>query len=345
MEKLRKQQEEEQDRLTKTLEKQLYIIELQEKLAKKGKRVQRQRRTDLRRQILIKNAMNDLDNRFPEDSSMNILLQPTDLTTQIHEKQHLVLETENNNVSLLTAPINTTSTTKSNDDKVYSYFSNSAKYNSSGSSSSSSDGDLLVLPNIDRFQYCKKCRTDIDQSYLNFMQDKDANSRMKSCFHCHVVNHKLGDKLCVECNVAFKKLAKTCDNCNKNKDTCDFCNNDDINYCPFCKDHNEQQKLNGFHQKDNILTPEKVFNNVSHIPIPKRYIDEENRLPKFVNGETDPAKRASFFIQTPSPPKHNSKAFLPLIDPKYQPNRNSAFKRIEAKWEVRCSYVILTGMG
>uniref|UniRef100_A0A336MEB1 CSON000308 protein n=1 Tax=Culicoides sonorensis TaxID=179676 RepID=A0A336MEB1_CULSO len=343
LEKLRKQQEEEEYRVTRELENQLLTLRLEEELAKQGKKLARTQaianRDTLRRQALV--------NRLVEDKNI--------AADSIEKAMHKNLIDFNT-----TFNIKNTSDNKKPDElqipnlknqenqRIYTYFTNSAKVdkqltNSScgGSSSSSTADDLLVLPHINRYQYCKKCRTDIDDSYLNLTSpfssstpselnhtknDMNAN-RIKSCFHCHILDHKLSDKLCQDCNKTFKKLSNGCHKCQNSKDSCEFCNKNDFNYCPFCVDRHQETKSKDL---NNNLSPEQIFNNVSVVPIPKRYIDEQNRLPKFINNENDSSVRRSALQLKP--------LMIPKTAGSVQDSKltrkSGSFRRLEAKWEV-----------
>ncbi|XP_063700420.1 general transcriptional corepressor trfA [Culicoides brevitarsis] len=319
LEKLRKQQEEEEYRVTRELENQLLTLRLEEELAKQGKKLARTRavanRDSLRRQTLLSNLMNDKNiaaSKDPLDKAMT---------------KNLLDFSEN--------PLNdSNSVRKEDENKIYTYFTNSAKIdkqlsNSSSSSSSTAD-DLLVLPHINRYQYCKKCRYDIDDSFLNFVASspsstspKDAN-RIKSCFHCHILDHKLSDKLCQDCHKTFKKLSNGCQKCLNSKEFCEFCQKNDHNFCPFCTDRHEPIKDSNNNKQDlnNNMSPEQIFNNVAIVPMPKRYMDEQNRLPKFINNENETNSKKS--------------AVKPLVSPRTAESKlpRSSFRRLEQKWEV-----------
>lgn len=326
LEKLRKQQEEEEYRVTRELENQLLTLRLEEELAKQGKKLARTRavvnRDSLRRQTLLANLMNDKN--IANDSIDKAMTK------------NLIDFSENINP---TVTANESNSSRKEDEKIYTYFTNSAKIDkqlaSSGASSSSSTADdLLVLPHINRYQYCKKCRHDIDDSFFNFTTGSNKNdttnaNRIKSCFHCHILDHKLSDKLCQECHTTFKKLSNACQKCMNSKESCDFCNKNDFNYCPFCTDRHEPTKDSNITQDlNNNLSPEQIFNNISVVPMPKRYMDEQNRLPKFINNENESNVKRSALQLKPIP-----KTAGAINDAKLT-RKSGSFRRLEAKWEV-----------
>lgn len=326
LEKLRKQQEEEEYRVTRELENQLLTLRLEEELAKQGKKLAQTRavanRDSLRRQTLLSNLLHD----------KNIASDPIDKALT----KNLIDFSDN---AIPIPATNESNTTRKDDEKIYTYFTNSAKIDkqltSSGASSSSSTADdLLVLPHINRYQYCKKCRIDIDDSFFNFIGGTNKNdmiaNRIKSCFHCHILDHKLSDKLCQECHTTFKKLSNACQKCQDSKESCDFCNKNDFNYCPFCTDRHEPTKDDLKKDLNNNLSPEQIFNNVSVIPLPKRYIDEQNRLPKFINNENESnVKRSALQLKPLVVPKTAGAAHDSRL-----PRKSGSFRRLEAKWEV-----------
>lgn len=62
--------------------------------------------------------------------------------------------------------------------KPYSFFTNLSNHNNyfsplpnQTSIETSEDNDSIIFPSINRYQYCKKCRADIDSSYLILIQD------------------------------------------------------------------------------------------------------------------------------------------------------------------------------
>lgn len=311
--------------MTRELENQLLTLHLEEELAKQGKKLARTRafanRDSLRRQTLLSNLMND----------KNIAVDSTDKAIS----KNLIDFSENTNP----VTTNDANSIRKEDDKIYTYFTNSAKVDkqlsSSGASSSSSTADdLLVLPHINRYQYCKKCRFDIDDSFLNFTSNPNtnANNRIKSCFHCHILDHKLSDKLCQECHTTFKKLSNGCQKCLNSKENCEFCNKNDYNYCPFCIDRHEPTKdnKNTKHDLNNNLTPEQIFNNV--VPMPKRYLDEQNRLPKFINNEQMNevnAKKSALHLKPVVVPRTAG-----AVSDSRLPRKSGSFRRLEGKWEV-----------
>jgi hypothetical protein len=114
--------------------------------------------------------------------------------------------------------------------KVYRYFSNSAKYDHKlkrygygefgydfdrDNQSDDEFGGIISAEPLanygkqDRYQYCKRCRHDITDSYLRPKREPTPDY----CLNCHLRIHHL-DGLCTECSNKLEQLPLNCQNCN-----------------------------------------------------------------------------------------------------------------------------------
>lgn len=126
---------------------------------------------------------------------------------------------------------------KEEDIKLYKYFSNSARYDKNNRRSIDvAESDLETAD--ERYQYCKKCRSDISESFFNVKRVPDLR---KLCAKCD--SHYLASVekfLCSECNRKSEncphcdKNFNFCFYCNRNKEFCLNCNRVQPEICPNC---------------------------------------------------------------------------------------------------------------
>lgn len=126
---------------------------------------------------------------------------------------------------------------KEEDTKLYKYFSNSARYDKNNRRSIV-ETDLEEETADDRYQYCKKCRSDISESFFNIKRVPDLR---KLCAKCDSHYHASVEKfLCSECNKKSEncphcdKNFNFCFYCNRNKEFCLNCNRVQAEICPNC---------------------------------------------------------------------------------------------------------------
>jgi hypothetical protein len=170
---------------------------------------------------------------------------------------------------------------KSDTNKVYRYFSNSAKYDHKlkrygygefgydfDKDNQSDDefggivsGEPLELhqnfayQNDHRYQYCRRCRNDITESFLNAGKQKREDSS-SYCLSCHLKVHHL-DNMCLECNHKLEKLPHHCQNCSsKVKDLCSSCNKNLKYLCKHCANTTNNLKQIKEAANENLLETE-----------------------------------------------------------------------------------------
>lgn len=129
---------------------------------------------------------------------------------------------------------------KEEDTKLYKYFSNSARYDKNNRRTINvTETDLEEEETADeRYQYCKKCRSDISESFFNIKRVPDLR---KLCAKCDSHYHASVEKfLCSECNKKSgncphcDKNFNFCFYCNRNKEFCLNCNRVQPEICPSC---------------------------------------------------------------------------------------------------------------
>lgn len=162
--------------------------------------------------------------------------------------------------------------------KPYSFFTNSSKHSTSNSNSNdlaskeaSTDDDLIVLPDINRYQYCKKCRSDIDSSYFSLLSDDNKKPLMpnklvdKNETQQNLKLNNKHEKFCSDCSESCRKL--------KNYETVPHHSDNDGNISDVV-----------FGKKIDLVAPIKTPN--------LRY--ESQRLPKMVVNEQNTFKPIIF---------------------------------------------------
>lgn len=161
--------------------------------------------------------------------------------------------------------------------KPYSFFSNSSRHSTSTTQSKvnnsvtnvSTDDDLIILPDINRYQYCKKCRSDIDASYFSLINNGTDQNQLQ------VPNGKM---IRDDDNRFIKKFENICSNCSEN-----------------CR-KTKNSKCLGSHSDDGNIS-EVVFGRKIDLSAPvktqKPRFDSQ-RLPKMVTNDQNTFKPIIF---------------------------------------------------
>lgn len=199
------------------LQEQLKTLELEEELEKEKSRSEKTRLNNEQNHIVRVHMLSKLENDHKIYNPYN-----KDRKTQSENGKDKFLKEE--------------------DTKLYKYFSNSARYDKNNRRSIDVAETDLELTD-ERYQYCKKCRSDISESFFNLKRVPD--DLRKLCAKCDSHYHASVEKfLCSECNKKSEncphcdKNFNFCFYCNRNKDVCLNCNRvDQSEICPNCLRH------------------------------------------------------------------------------------------------------------
>ncbi|XP_053686955.1 uncharacterized protein LOC128736495 [Sabethes cyaneus] len=207
VERLREKEKLEEEMLTSRLEQQLKTMQLEEELEREKIRSEKVRvaneQNHIRRLQLLSKLENDHKVFNPHDEHRKTLSENgKEVYIDQHQQQQQKAAAK---------------------DKVYRYFSNSAQNDKPSSFASSSisseldyDSSSESLRPYERYQYCKKCRGDIDRSFLP--RTGPSHSRHHGHKHQQQEQQHRGtpkmtrkEEHCVNCHNRIEKLCAKCD--------------------------------------------------------------------------------------------------------------------------------------